>query len=299
MTDISATDTPDSDQPVSEEVLDSSAPLVIEEPVVEAEAAPTTGQRLRAAREERGMSVNDVAEILRFSPRQISLLEADRYDDLPGATLVRGFIRGYAKLLKLDPVPLLDGLTPEAIPNLVEVKPPTNMGVAEDPSLGDSPLGKALPWGTLLAGAVIVLAIGLIVYFVQTMGPGGNAGAEATTQSSSTMPAVVAPQPSTLAQPESASPGAPVAGAAGATAAPPLTPLVAEFDDRSWIEVRDVAQKIVFVGEYPKGTRQVIEGQAPLQVWVGKASGVRLTYGERSIDLKPHTREEVARLTIE
>jgi cytoskeleton protein RodZ len=90
-----------------------------------------------------------------------------------------------------------------------------------------------------------------------------------------------------------------VAGAAGATAAPPLTPLVAEFDDRSWIEVRDVAQKIVFVGEYPKGTRQVIEGQAPLQVWVGKASGVRLTYGERSIDLKPHTREEVARLTIE
>lgn len=295
MTDISATDTPDSDQPDSAELLDSAAP-VIEEPVVEVEAAPTTGQRLRAAREERGMSVNDVAEILRFSPRQIGLLEADRYDDLPGATLVRGFIRGYAKLLKLDPVPLLDGLTPEAIPNPVEVKPPTNMGVAEDPSLGDSPLGKAFPWGTLLAVAVIVLAIGLIVYFVQTMGPGGNAGAEATTQSSSTMPAVVAPQPSTLAQPESASPGAPVAGAA---TAPPLTPLVAEFDDRSWIEVRDVAQKIVFVGEYPKGTRQVIEGQAPLQVWVGKASGVRLTYGERSIDLKPHTREEVARLTIE
>lgn len=295
MTDTSATDTPDSDRPDFEEVLDVAAP-VIEEPVAEVEAVPTTGQRLRAAREERGMSVNDVAEILRFSPRQIDLLEADRYDDLPGATLVRGFIRGYAKLLKLDPVPLLDGLTPEAIPQPVEVKPPTNMGVAEDPSLGDSPLGKSLPWGTLLAGAVIVLAIGLVVYFVQTMGPGGIAGAGATPESSSTTPAVVAPQPSTLGQPAPASGGA---AADGTAAVPPMTPLVAEFDDRSWIEVRDAAQKIVFVGEYPKGTRQVIEGQAPLQVWVGKASGVRLTYGERSIDLKPHTREEVARLTIE
>ncbi len=58
-------------------------------------------------------------------------------------------------------------------------------------------------------------------------------------------------------------------------------------------------RRIVFVGEYPAGTRQDIEGKPPFQVWIGKASGVRLFMGERAIDLKPHTREEVARFTLE
>ena len=80
---------------------------------------------------------------------------------------------------------------------------------------------------------------------------------------------------------------------------PPTTPLLLEFDERSWIEVRDAMQKVVYVGEFPKGTRQVIEAQAPLQLWIGRASNVRASYCDRIIDLRPHTREDVARLTIE
>ncbi len=79
----------------------------------------------------------------------------------------------------------------------------------------------------------------------------------------------------------------------------PHAGLRVEFDDRSWIEVRDATQKIVFVGEYPAGTLQNIEGKAPFQLWIGRASSVRVFMGERSIDLKPHTREEVARFTLE
>jgi hypothetical protein len=54
-----------------------------------------------------------------------------------------------------------------------------------------------------------------------------------------------------------------------------------------------------FVGEYPAGTRQNVEGKAPFQLWIGRASAVRVFMGERSIDLKPHTREEVARFSLE
>jgi len=79
----------------------------------------------------------------------------------------------------------------------------------------------------------------------------------------------------------------------------PFGGLRIEFDDRSWIEIRDATQKIVFVGEYPAGTRQNVEGRAPFQVWIGRASGVRVFMGERSIDLKPHTREDVARFSLE
>jgi len=55
----------------------------------------------------------------------------------------------------------------------------------------------------------------------------------------------------------------------------------------------------VFVGEYPAGTRQNVDGKAPFQLWVGRASGVRVFMGDRSVDLKPYTREDVARLSVE
>ncbi len=64
--------------------------------------ASTVGRKLRAAREAAGLSLADVAQSLKFTPRQIELLEADDYAALPGMTVVRGFIRSYAKLLKMD-----------------------------------------------------------------------------------------------------------------------------------------------------------------------------------------------------
>lgn len=274
--------------------------------VDKAPAVLTPGQQLRAAREARGLQVDDVANVLRFSPRQIELLEADRYDDLPGATLVRGFVRGYAKLLKLDATPLLAALTPDVPPSLPEVRPPVNMGEAEDSGVIDSALGRSLPWGTVAATLIILLALGLVIYFVQTASPEGlpfGTSRSVVTTPVTAPPATVAPvaagAPVATDIPAPAVPATPAASAAAEAVMPPVTPLVVEFDAHSWIEVRDAAQKIVFVGEYPKGTRQVIEGQAPFQLWIGKASSVRVTYGERSIDLKPHTREEVARLTVE
>ena len=68
---------------------------------------PTPGQLLAARRAERRLSVADVAQRLKFAPRQIEALEADDYERLHGATIVRGMMRGYARMLELDPAPLL------------------------------------------------------------------------------------------------------------------------------------------------------------------------------------------------
>ena len=65
------------------------------------------GQLLRAARLEQGISIQDVARQLRFSARQVTALEEDKYDQLAGGTFLRGFVRNYAKLLQLDEAPLL------------------------------------------------------------------------------------------------------------------------------------------------------------------------------------------------
>lgn len=73
------------------------------------EVKPSAGRMLAEARERLELSVADVARQLRLSPRQIEALEADDYARLPGKTFMRGFIRNYAKLLQLDPEPLLAG----------------------------------------------------------------------------------------------------------------------------------------------------------------------------------------------
>ncbi len=60
------------------------------------------GERLRQARERRGLTVAAVADTLRLSSAMIEALEQDRYEDLPPATFVRGYLRSYAELLGLS-----------------------------------------------------------------------------------------------------------------------------------------------------------------------------------------------------
>lgn len=80
------------------------------------ERPPSVGNTLREAREQLGMSVNDVANRIKFAPRQIESLEADDYASLPEAAFVRGFVRSYARLLQLDSVTLLTSLPISHVP---------------------------------------------------------------------------------------------------------------------------------------------------------------------------------------
>ncbi|HEX7219131.1 MAG TPA: helix-turn-helix transcriptional regulator, partial [Burkholderiales bacterium] len=69
------------------------------------------GQELAAVREERGLALSDVAQQLKFSPRQLEALEQENLEALPGATFTRGMVRSYARLLKLDPEPLVQRIS--------------------------------------------------------------------------------------------------------------------------------------------------------------------------------------------
>jgi cytoskeleton protein RodZ len=81
------------------------------------------GRALAEAREAQGLALADIAQQLKFMPRQIESLEAERFDALPGPTIARGMVRTYARFLKLDPEPLLERMTgrvdaPDATPHL-------------------------------------------------------------------------------------------------------------------------------------------------------------------------------------
>lgn len=84
-------------QPIAAELLAAEA----------ARVALSPGTQLATARNALGWSVEQVAAQLKLATRQIVALEADDYAALPEPAVVRGFIRAYAKLLKLDAAPLV------------------------------------------------------------------------------------------------------------------------------------------------------------------------------------------------
>lgn len=264
-----------------------------------AEPVILPGAWLRRAREAAGLSVAEVAQTLKFSPRQIEALERDDFAALQGATFVRGFIRSYAKTLKVDPTPLLASLQEAAPPKEAKIQAPENTG-AELPVVRQP--RNLLPFLMVFA----VLALGGVIAYLFLEGhwtlPTRSADVAAAPPAVTVAPPQVRvePTPAPVAEPPAADVKAD-ASAATPVAVPALDgrQLIFVFQDKSWVEVKDAAQRIIFTGEHPAGTRQSVTGKAPFQLWVGKASGVKVYDGEREVDLKPYARDEVARLTID
>src|SRR5438105_12916164 len=63
---------------------------------------PTVGERLRAAREEKGISLEDIAAQTRIPQRHLASIETGDWDSLPAPTYTVGFAKGYASAVGLD-----------------------------------------------------------------------------------------------------------------------------------------------------------------------------------------------------
>jgi cytoskeleton protein RodZ len=70
------------------------------------------------------------------------------------------------------------------------------------------------------------------------------------------------------------------------------------FEDESWVEVRERGGKIIFSRLNPAGTEEEVAGEPPLELVIGNADSVRLTYDGDPVDLAPHTRVDVARFAL-
>ena len=64
--------------------------------------ATSIGEKLRLARETRGIALHEISEQTRISKRYLEAIEADDYRRLPGGIFNRSFIRAYAKHIGYD-----------------------------------------------------------------------------------------------------------------------------------------------------------------------------------------------------
>lgn len=270
----------------------------------------SAGAALREARERMGLSVADVAHRLKFAPRQVEALEADDFARLPEIAFVRGFVRNYARLLQLDPAPLLAALPGTPAPPPLAARTPE-----ETPFLtASSPRKPNLAW-LIAAAFIVVLAAGFFIWShsgkpdaPQTVreevapvpAPPPVAAAPATAFStpaaSAPIPAVP-PQAATKPIPQIAAP-APQSSAAPATPGRPGI-IRMEFNEESWVEVTDRDGRVLLSKVFPRGSEQSLNGKSPFSLVIGLSSAVRLTYKGKAVDLAPHARAGVARLTLE
>jgi cytoskeletal protein RodZ len=65
------------------------------------------GQFLRRHREERQMSVEEIARSTRVPMDSVTRIEADQFDELPGEVFVRGFLKSYARAVGVAPEDVL------------------------------------------------------------------------------------------------------------------------------------------------------------------------------------------------
>ncbi len=281
-----------------------------------AASAVHSGQQLAAARQSCNLSVADVAHQLKLSPAQVQAMEAGEYQRLPGPVFVRGFIRNYARLVKLDPKLLVAEAEQRIAP---QPKAAVQMQPSRDIPF---PSGRELKWHKYAIGALLVVAALVMFEFY---GSTTDAPSEVTVKSrvlplpeaqiiekpaAGAMPTQVAA--AVEAEPQSTAGQAPASGAksAAVSAAAALTPAHAErkggehllrlnFDKESWVEIRDRSGRKIFSQLNPAGSAQMVSGVPPLTLVVGNAAGVRLTYDDRPVNLVPHINVDVARLTLE
>lgn len=313
------------EQVSSQETVGEEVPAVVTESPV--------GEQLREARESRGLQIADIAQTLKLGPRQVEALESGDWNGLPGHTFIRGFVRNYARLMQLDPSPMmaqLDGVLEKPVSNLGM----QGTGPAPMPDSGGSRVSRR-DRQVMLAGVVLVVLSAL----AYTLMPADLSALRATVQSlldsvarkdvaeqqvavpatgaaapvagnepvfppgatpqQVMYPQVLAPA-ETSAQAASAVQGAesaPVAQVSSSAAAQPQLRFL--FDKESWIEVRDRDNKVVFSQRLASGAEQAVSGQGPLSLTIGYAPGVRLFWRGQPVDLAPHTKGDVARLVLE
>ncbi len=340
------------------------------------------GTRLAEARAALKLSAADVARQLKLSVAQVEALESGQFDSLPGPVFVRGFIRNYARLVKLDP----DDLLRAGAHNLPQHAPRPEVPLSQDIPF---PSGRPRRWRKFAWLAAVLIAAAAAYEFIvsteetvvtthpievtpppllretpkeerppattvrepsahnaaaegearsaarpgeppakavematsktETAKAGTDTPAKAATIASAPEQTVAtAPAPERVAATDVAAKQAPSPNAAapmpevkaavapspaGSADAPPTNPaerrVTLEFEDESWVEIRDRDGKLLLFQLNLPGTRQVVRGLPPLSFVIGNAHGVRLTYEDRAVDLERHTKTDVARLTLE
>jgi cytoskeleton protein RodZ len=246
--------------------------------------ATSLGGHLRALREAKGSSLEDMARSTRVGIRHLEALEEERLTDLPSPVFVRGFIRAYCGFLREAPEEALGHYETLA----------GERAAAQAASAPPRPRTTWAPSSVLVGLALLViLAVGLIVINLTVKRTGGTSLAAPQVEGSAPAPsptpspaAPVAPVAAPAPTPVVAHSPAPLASPPATTPAPPPAPAVAKRAqgpqrllikavEPTWIRVQPdegrATEELL-----PAGASREWSAERRFLVTIGNAGGVEL-----------------------
>lgn len=223
------------------------------------------GETLTAARENAGMSVEQVAEATRIRRTLVQAIEHDDFAPCGGDFYARGHIRTIATTVGADPRPLLaefdSGLGRETAPRATEVF---------ESETAARPERRGPNWTAAMGVALLLVLVYGVAQAVTgnhdrtpTEGLGGTSSGPATT--------------STVTPHSSPSPTATGGSSAVAQAPRDRVTVVLRAKDRSWVQATTASGKELFQGLLQRGQVKTFTDRQRVKLVVGNAGAVNLT----------------------
>lgn len=231
-------------------------------------------QRLRHAREQAGLSLEELAARTKIRIAHLEAIERGAFDRLPGGIFTRGYLRAYAREVGLDPEAVVRDYLAE---HGGEAEPSWELRAAtwpkRDPLL-DEPDRLRQFWTAMTAGAVMLLVVG----FLTGERPGSRPAATGAVATAGRTAAAALPAPKPSAPVRSV---APRGGAA--TPTPSGSPALAfdiEAVDVVWIAARADGRRVVYRLMRP-GERVSFHARDEILLRVGNAGALRYSINGR------------------
>ncbi|MES2935019.1 MAG: RodZ domain-containing protein [Pseudomonadota bacterium] len=286
----------------------------------------SAGAQLARHRQTLGLSVEDVAAQLKLAPRQILALEADNHEVLPGSAVVRGFIRAYAKVLKLDPDPLMAQLTAERAGTKESVQLPRELSApfmeTRLPLMNRGNPSTKSRFGIFF---LVVLFAGVLAHLMGWVPPSiaalmsqtFNAAVPSTSDSSMSIQVPLPHQNASNAVHGSADNAdtilnvVPVVSAVSKSMSVTSVESVAKISNPvfnnalelkmrsdSWIEIKRNDGAVMIARLMRAGAAETFDISKPVQLTVGNPTGVDATFRGSHLELKPGAGGSTARLFL-
>ena len=217
---------------------------------------PPIGERLKAAREAKGMTLADVAGTTRVPIRHLEYIERGEWDELPAITYAVGFARSYANAVGLDG-PAIGAEVREQLGSAPRATAlPANYYEPADPS-------RVPPRPLALGAALLALLLAIAVAVWRSGALDGTSVEESMTAQ--------APAADFQAAPQAAAPPAPAIPAGG--------PVVLTATADAWIRITDGGSRL-FEGVLKAGERYEVPATAVApEIRTGIPEGLWVTVG--------------------
>jgi cytoskeletal protein RodZ len=213
------------------------------------------GERLRAARQALGLSLDDLAQRTRIPLRHLEALENASYEGLPSPTYAVGFARAYARVVGEDEVRIANDVRADTAA-IVRRTPEYQPYVTADPS-------------RIPSRALVIVASGVALAIVILASLWFGAGWRHHDENA---PSAPAPSPVTAAVPP------PV------RAAPTGGQVILTASDDVWLRVYDKANKTLFLGVMKPGQSYTVPGDADHpEINVGRPDKLKVTLNGSAI----------------